>query len=310
MTTIAVIVPCHNEELTIGTVVRDLRAALPTATIYVYDNRSSDDTAAVAAEAGAVVRREETKGKGNVVRRAFADVEADVYLLIDGDDTYDATAAPRMIELLAAGPYDHVLGVRRHSSASAYRPGHESGNRFFNRMVGLLFGQQVTDMLSGYRAFSRRFVKSFPAVSKEFEIETELTVHAMSLRLPQTEVEVDFRDRPEGSESKLNTVRDGLRILGVILELVRNERPILYHGVLGGLLVALGLGLGIPVFIDFVETGLVPRLPTAILAAAVTGLGVITGLFGLVLEAIRKQRHETARLHYLALTPPTTGAEG
>lgn len=304
MTSIAAIVPCHDEALTIAKVVADLRASLPDAQIYVYDNRSTDGTADIAKRAGAIVRSEGAKGKGNVVRRAFADIDADVYLLIDGDDTYDAAAAPGMIELLESGPFDHVLGVRRQVSATAYRPGHERGNRFFNGFVGLLFGHQVTDMLSGYRVFSRRFVKSFPAVSKEFEIETELTVHAMSLRLPQTEVEVGFRDRPEGSESKLNTVRDGLRILGVILELVRHERPILYHAVLGGILAAVGIGLGIPVIIDFAETGLVPRLPTAILAAAMVGLGAITGLFGLVLEAIRKQRHETARLHYLALPAP------
>jgi glycosyltransferase involved in cell wall biosynthesis len=197
--TIAAIVPCYNEAIAIGKVVADLRAAVPEMTIYVYDNRSTDDTAEVARAAGAVVRHEMRPGKGNVVRRAFGDIDADVYVLIDGDDTYEASHLPEMIDTLLSGPYDHVLGVRRHESDTAYRAGHHLGNRMFNRLVGGLFGEPVSDMLSGYRVFSRRFVKSFPALSREFEIETELTVHYMSLRIPATEIDISFRDCPEGS---------------------------------------------------------------------------------------------------------------
>ncbi|MEO8750057.1 MAG: glycosyltransferase, partial [Allobranchiibius sp.] len=206
---IAAIVPCYNEEVAVGQVVKDLLAAVDGIVVYVYDNNCSDDTVRVATEAGAVVRSESRKGKGNVVRRAFADIDADVYLLIDGDDTYDASAAPQLIETLLSGPYDHVLGVRTDNpDATAYRPGHASGNRLFNRLITALFGEPVTDMLSGYRVFSHRFVKSFPALAREFEIETELTVHAVNLRVPQIEVPVGFKDRPEGSESKLRTYHD------------------------------------------------------------------------------------------------------
>ncbi|MET0861563.1 MAG: glycosyltransferase, partial [Microbacterium sp.] len=217
---IAAIIPCHNEEAAVGRVVSDLRDAVPDMLIYVYDNASSDRTSEIAAAHGAVVRHELTKGKGNVVRRAFADVDADIYVLIDGDDTYATKDLPAMIAALRSGPYDHVLGVRTETGTGAYRAGHALGNRGFNWLVGRVFKSPVTDMLSGYRVMSRRFVKSFPALSREFEIETELTVHAMSLRVPQTEVPVGFKDRPEGSESKLRTYRDGFRILSLIVELV------------------------------------------------------------------------------------------
>ncbi|TGD10744.1 glycosyltransferase [Brevibacterium sp. S111] len=304
---IAAIVPCRNEEITVAKVVGDLRAAVPGITVYVYDNCSSDRTAQHAAAAGAIVRRENTPGKGNVVRRAFADIDADIYVMIDGDDTYEAAHLPEMIETLITGPYDHVLGVRQdNQETTSYRPGHEAGNKMFNRLTGWLFGSQVSDMLSGYRVFSRRFVKSFPAISRRFEIETELTVHTMSLRLPTTEVAVDFRDRPDGSESKLSTVKDGLRILGLISALVRHERPRLFYGTLTVLLAAVSLVFGLPVVWEFWQTGLVPRFPTAILATALMGLAFLLGSVGLTLDGLRRARRETSRLVYLSL-PAVSG---
>lgn len=300
---IAAIVPCFNEEAAVRTVVEDLRRAVPEIVVYVYDNNSTDRTAEVAREAGAVVRSETRRGKGNVVRRAFADIDADVYLLIDGDDTYDAGAARELIDTLLEGPYDHVLGVRRQSEGvpSAYRPGHETGNRMFNRLVGWLFGEPVTDMLSGYRVFSRRFVKSFPALSREFEIETELTVHAMSMRVPQVEVEIGFKDRPTGSESKLRTYHDGMRILWLIVQLLRHERPIQFYGVFAALCFVVSAVLGIPVIVDFAETGLVPRFPTAILASSFGVLGCLAVTIGLVLDGVLRARRESMRLTYLGL---------
>jgi glycosyltransferase involved in cell wall biosynthesis len=303
---IAAIVPCYNEEVAIGTVVRDLRAALPGMEVFVYDNNSTDRTAEAAAAAGAVVRQEDQKGKGNVVRRAFADIDADIYLLIDGDDTYDASAAGMLVDTLLSGPYDHVLGVRRQvtEGASAYRPGHESGNKAFNRLVGSLFGRRVSDMLSGYRVFSRRFVKSFPAVSREFEIETELTVHSMNLRVPQIEVEVGFKDRPAGSESKLRTYRDGTRILGRIWSLLRHERPLLFYGTAAALLYVIAVVLGVPLVWEFAKTGLVPRFPTAILASSLALLGTLALSIGLILDGVLVARREQARLRYLQYSAP------
>ncbi|HSN11229.1 MAG TPA: glycosyltransferase [Propionibacteriaceae bacterium] len=303
---IAGIVPCYNEEVAIATVVRDLRAAVPDMDIYVYDNNSTDKTAEVAAAAGAIVRREDEKGKGNVVRRAFADIDADIYLLIDGDDTYAASAARTLIDTLISGPYDHVLGVRRQaaSESSAYRPGHETGNKAFNRLVSWLFGRRVSDMLSGYRVFSRRFVKSFPALSREFEIETELTVHSMNLRVPQVEVEVGFKDRPVGSESKLRTYHDGFRILGLIGALLRHERPLFFYGVLAAILYVIAIVLGVPVVWEFVQTGLVPRFPTAILASSLALLGTLALSIGLILDGVLLARREQARLRYLEYTAP------
>jgi glycosyltransferase involved in cell wall biosynthesis len=301
---IAVIVPCHNEEAAIGTVVADLRAALPAARIYVYDNNSTDATAAKAAAAGAIVRRETRKGKGNVVRRAFADLDADVYLLIDGDDTYDAAAAPDLVRTLIEGPYDHVVGVRTQTTETAYRPGHAFGNRLLTGTAGSIFGRQITDMLSGYRAFSRRYVKSFPASSHEFEIETEMTVHSLHLRVPVAERPVGFKDRPEGGESKLRTYRDGWRILRWILTVTRHERPTLFHGVIAALLAVLALVLGIPVVLEYLDTGLVRRFPTAFLASSIGILSAVTLGMGYLLESIRRSREETARLAYLALPAP------
>ena len=300
---IAAIVPCHNEALAIEKVVHDLKEAVPGIVVYVYDNVSTDGTDVIAAEAGAIVRHEHTKGKGNVIRRAFADIEADIYVVIDGDDTYDAHAAPALIDTLISGPYDHVLGVREQLTDSAYRSGHEAGNRAFNWLVGAIFGMPVTDMLSGYRVMSRRFVKSFPAVSREFEIETELTVHCMSLRVPSIERSVGFGDRPEGSESKLSTYRDGFKILRLILHLTRLERPVFYHGIIGGLLLLVGLVVGAPVVVDFVQTGLVPKFPSAFLAASLVVLGTVVWMFGFVLDAVTKMRREAARLNYLRLRP-------
>ena len=302
---VAVIVPCHNEELTVGTVVADLRRAVPHAEIYVYDNNSTDDTSRVAAEAGAIVRFETRKGKGNVVRRAFADIEADVYLMIDGDDTYDAAAAPRLIEALISGPLDHVVGVRvdTNEQDGSYRPGHAMGNTAFNRVTTLMFGEQVSDMLSGYRAFSRRFVKSFPANSQEFEIETELTIHAANLRVPQAEVPVAFKDRPEGSESKLRTFRDGFKILGLLGHLLLHERPLLVCGWAGLLSAVVSLVLGVPVVADYLDTGLVERFPTAFLASSLMVLAALLVGIGMVMNAVLRGTRETRRLFYLQLPP-------
>ncbi|MGQ1838910.1 glycosyltransferase [Kocuria turfanensis] len=308
---IVAVVPCHNEEAAIAKVVTDLLDTVPGIEVHVYDNCSTDGTAEAARRAGAHVRREEEKGKGNVVRRAFADLDADVYLLIDGDDTYDVADAPRMIDTLLAGPYDHVLGVRRQVSGTAYRAGHESGNRFFNTLVTFAFRRQVTDMLSGYRVFSRRFVKSFPALSREFEIETELTVHAVNARVPQTEVEVGFRDRAEGSESKLRTYHDGFRILGIFAQLLFQERPFLVTGAVSCALFLLGLVLGLPVVVEFAGTGLVPRFPTAFLAASLVLLAGVFLLMGVLLHGQARIRRETSRLFYLRQpAPPWSGGAG
>ena len=297
---IAAIVPCYNEEAAIGKVVADLRTAVPSMRIYVYDNGSTDRTTEIAAGAGAIVRREERRGKGNVVRRAFADVEADIYVMIDGDDTYDAAALPGMIETLLEGPYDHVLGVRRDGrEKSSYRPGHEAGNKVFNLLTSRVFGTRVTDMLSGYRVFSRRFVKSFPAMSREFEIETELTVHAATLRVPQVEVPVGFKERAAGTESKLNTFSDGFKILGLIGRLVRDERPILFYGTLGFLTWVVAFVLGIPVVGHFLEFGNVPRFPTFFLSVGLVTLGFLWMMLGVIQAGLRHSRANAARLSYL-----------
>lgn len=299
--TVAAIVPCHNEEATVQKVVTDLQEAVPGIVVYVYDNNSTDRTSELAAAAGAIVRQEHLKGKGNVVRRAFSDIDADIYLMIDGDDTYDAHAAGEMIDTLLAGPYDHVLGVRKESAGPAYRPGHELGNRAFNWLVTKTFGLPVTDMLSGYRVMSRRFVKSFPALSREFEIETELTVHVMSVRIPHAEVPVGFRDRPEGSESKLRTYHDGFRILSLIGRLVTHERPLFFYGWLGILLCVIAAILAIPLFVTYWQTGDVPRFPTAVAATGIVILGCMSFMVGFVLDGVLRTRREFSRLHYLSL---------
>jgi glycosyltransferase involved in cell wall biosynthesis len=296
---VAAIVPCHNEALSIGRVVTDLKSHVPGIVVYVYDNCSTDETAAVAREAGAIVRHESLKGKGNVVRRAFADIDADIYLMIDGDDTSDAAAAPEMISALIQGHHDHVLGMRAPVEDGAYRPNHEWGNKVLNSVVGTVFGTNVGDMLSGYRVFSRRFVKSFPAVSREFEIETELTVHTLSLRTPTVSLPVGFKDRCEGSESKLNTYRDGFKILKLIAGLARHERPLAFYGLLATISMVLSLLFAAPVLVEYFSSGMVPRFPT--LAVSI-GLGVIAFLSmfaGLILDGIRKTRHELSRLSYL-----------
>ena len=283
---IAAIVPCYNEEAAVGTVVTDLKNAVPGIEVYVYDNNSSDRTAEVAAAAGAIVRKETRKGKGNVVRRAFADIDADVYVMIDGDDTYDAAAAPGMIDLLVRENLDHVLGCRvDDKDNSAYRPGHAQGNKMFNSLVGFLFGDTVTDMLSGYRVFSRRFVKSFPALSREFEIETELTVHSM--------------DRPAGSESKLRTFHDGFRILGLIGRLVAHERPMAFYGIFSAIFMLLALCFGAPVIWHFIQAGNVPKLPSAVLASSLVIVGVLSFVVGLLQSGNLKTRREAMRLAYL-----------
>ena len=298
---IAVLVPCHNEEVAIGSVVAGFRAALPSATVYVYDNNSTDRTVEVARQAGAVVRHERLRGKGNVVRRMFADIEADAYILVDGDDTYDAAVAPAMVSLLAEGPLDMVTASRITDIDAAYRAGHKFGNRVLTGLVGTLFGNRVTDMLSGYRAFSRRFVKSFPALSTGFETETEFTVHALELAMPVGELTAAYKDRPPGSTSKLHTYTDGLRILRTIVLLVKEARPFHFFGFFAALLAAVALLLGIPVIAEFMRTGLVPRLPTAVLATALMGLAFLSTTVGFILDSVARGRKEAKRMAYLAI---------
>ncbi len=299
---IAVLVPCYNEEQTIASVVGDFRAALPTAVIYVFDNNSSDLTIDCARKAGAIVKSVRDPGKGNVVRRMFADVEADVYVMVDGDDTYDASSSTSMIETLLVDGLDMIVGVRKTEEAAAYRAGHRFGNRLLTGAVRRLFGRTFTDMLSGYRVFSRRFAKSFPAHSRGFEIETELTVHALQLRMPVGEQVTPYRSRPENSTSKLNTYKDGFKILGTIIGLMKSERPLVFFSCGFALCVALSLLLAVPVIVTFLQTGLVPRLPTALLSASLGLLGVILLTCGLVLDTVTRGRIETKRLFYL-MTP-------
>ncbi|MGF1629419.1 MAG: glycosyltransferase family 2 protein [Kiloniellaceae bacterium] len=301
---IAVLLPCYNEEATIAQVVRDFRRALPQSRIYVYDNASTDRTGEVAAEAGAVVRREPLRGKGNVVRRMFADVEADIYVLADGDDTYDAAVAPELIETLCREQLDMVNAARSTSSQEAYRRGHKFGNLLFTRLVSSLFGKRFNDILSGYRVFSRRFVKSFPALAQGFEIETELTVHALELRMPVCEVMTAYKERPEGSESKLSTFRDGFRILRTILRLAKEERPLAFFSAGAAVLAVASVSLAFPLLVTFLETGLVPRLPTAVLVCALMILASLSLVCGLVLDSVTHGRREMKRLHYLTLPAP------
>jgi glycosyltransferase involved in cell wall biosynthesis len=296
----AVLIPCYNEEVAIGRVVADFRAALPDATIYVYDNNSRDRTIEVARAAGAVVRSEVRQGKGHVVRRMFADVEADIYVLVDGDATYDAVSAPKLIARLVEDRLDMVVGRRIEQSSEAYRPGHRFGNRMLTGFLTNVFGRAFTDILSGYRAFSRRFVKSFPVLSDGFEIETELTVHALELALPVTEIDTPYFERPVGSVSKLNTWGDGLRILGTILKLYRSERPLRFFGVLGIFFALISIGLAIPVVVTFVEEGIVPRLPTAVLSMGLMILAVLSVSSGLVLDTVTRGRREMKLLAYLS----------
>jgi glycosyltransferase involved in cell wall biosynthesis len=306
---IAVIVPCRNEAASISKVVDDFRSALPGATIYVYDNNSDDETAKLARDAGAVVRSELLAGKGNVVRRMFADVEADIYVLVDGDDTYDAASAGRLIERLEAECLDMVNAVRVASGAAAYRPGHRFGNFMLTGIVALIFGSRFTDLLSGYRIFSRRFVKSFPALTSGFEIETELTVHALELRMPIAEIETPYRERPSGSVSNLRTIQDGWRILRTILLLTKEERPLHFFGLFFAILAALSVILSWPVFITFLETGLVPRFPTAILSTGLMLLAFLSLGCGIVLDTVTRGRQEMKRMHYLSIARDRRGAD-
>ncbi|MEY5007568.1 MAG: hypothetical protein RL764_884 [Pseudomonadota bacterium] len=298
---VAILLPCYNEAAAIGQTIADFRAALPGATIYVYDNNSSDGTAEIARAAGAVVRTERMQGKGHVVRRMFADVEADIYVMADGDATYEAAAAPGLIALLREEQLDMVVGARKSEVEAAYRPGHRLGNKLLTGMLAWLFGRTFTDILSGYRVFSRRFVKSFPVLSEGFEIETEISVHALELRMPVAERITAYAARPEGSESKLNTYRDGWRILMMILTLFRVEKPLAFFGLIGGALAGLSIGLSIPLFLTYFETGLVPRFPTAILATGIMLLAFLNGFCGLILDTVVRGRREMRRLAYLAV---------
>jgi glycosyltransferase involved in cell wall biosynthesis len=300
---IAVLVPCFNEEAAVARVVGDFRKALPSADIFVYDNNSSDRTMAVAQEAGAIVRSERRQGKGHVVRRMFADVDADIYVLVDGDATYDAASAPRMIETLLSERLDMVVGLRVDQAVAAWRPGHRTGNRLLTGFISSVFGQAFKDILSGYRIFSRRFVKSFPVLSDGFEIETELTVHALELALPVAEIDTPYYARPEGSVSKLNTYRDGLRILGTILRLYRSEKPLRFFTAIGVFLILVSIGLAIPILITYLELGLVPRLPTAVLAMGLMILAMLSISSGLVLDTVTRGRREMKLLAYLAQAP-------
>jgi glycosyltransferase involved in cell wall biosynthesis len=301
---IAVLVPCFNEAATIAKVVSDFRANLPTATIYVFDNASTDDTAAIAAAAGAEVRRELRRGKGNVVRRMFQDIEADVYVMVDGDDTYDASAIQELVDRLLADHLDMVVGRRIETHEAAYRAGHRIGNRVLTGLVGWLFGAPIDDMLSGYRVFSRRFVKSFPSSAREFEIATELTVHALQMKMALAEVDTSYKERPPGSTSKLRTFRDGWRILITIMNLMRNERPLLFFSLVGLACAAVAVALGVPVVLDYLDTGLVPRFPTAILASALVVIAVLCVSTGLILDLLAHVRRESKRLVYLSLAAP------
>jgi glycosyltransferase involved in cell wall biosynthesis len=298
--TVAVLVPCYNEEITIGKVVADFRAALPAATVYVYDNNSVDDTVNVAQTAGAVVRRELRQGKGNVVRRMFADIEADVYVLVDGDDTYDAAVSAALVKRLIEERLDFINGMRVSTAKNAYRTGHRFGNWLLTALVRQIFGRQFNDMLSGYKFLSRRFVKSFPAMSSGFETETELAVHALELRMPSTEVPTAYKERPPGSVSKLRTYSDGAQIMLLIARLVKDERPLHFFGLSGLTLIVLAILLSIPLLITYLETGLVPRFPTAILSVALVIVGVLCVFAGLILDMTTMTRREMKRLIYLS----------
>jgi glycosyltransferase involved in cell wall biosynthesis len=304
MTEIAVILPCYNEEAAIGKTVRDFRAALPGATIYVYDNNSKDRTAAVAREAGAIVRTERRQGKGNVMRRMFADVEADIYVLADGDDTYDATAAPAMIRKLVDDGLDIVTGKRIHTEAAAYRAGHVWGNKMLTGLTSMMFGVRLGDMLSGYRIMSRRFVKSFPFTAEGFAIETELTIHSVRLLMTMAEIDTAYKERPPGSVSKLSTYRDGFKILFTIAHLLREERPLLFFSAIAFVFALISMILGTSIVIEFFQTGLVPRLPTALLATGLMLIAFLSLMSGLILDTVTRGRWATKRLAYLSIRGP------
>ena len=303
-TRIAVLLPCYNEEAAIRATVAGFHEALPNATVYVYDNNSRDRTCEVAKEAGAIVRMERQQGKGHVVRRMFADVDADVYVMADGDLTYDPRAAPAMVDMLVKEQLDMVVGTRRHEGKDAYRGGHVLGNRIFTGLLAGLFGRSFNDIFSGYRVFSRRFVKSFPVLSSGFEIETEMSVHALELRMPVGEVETSYGARPEGSHSKLSTFGDGWRILRTIATLYRVERPGLFYSVIGALILLAAIVLSIPLVVTYLQTHLVPRVPTAILVTGMTVIAVLCFFTGMILDTVTRGRREVRRLAYLSLSAP------
>src|SRR5215469_16837192 len=298
---IAVLIPCFNEQEAIGAVVSGFKAHVPQAAIFVYDNASTDLTTERARNAGAIVRSEPLRGKGSVVRRMFADIEADIYVLVDGDGTYDAASAPRLIDALVRESLDLVSGVRVDSSQKAYRTGHRFGNWLMTRLVAHLFGKRFSDMLSGYRVMSRRFVKSFPALSRGFEIETELTVHALQMRIPIAEFPTPYGERPQGSASKLRTISDGARIMRTIAYLLKEEQPLTFFGAVSAVLVVVALALGIPIVVEFARTGLVPRLPTAVLATGLVILASLSLVCGLILQTVTRGRIEMKRLGYLSV---------
>lgn len=301
---VVVLIPCYNEEVTIASVVQDFRAALPDTPVYVYDNNSTDQSVARAKAAGAIVRTESLQGKGYVIRRMFSDIDADFYILVDGDATYEAAAAPRMLHIAMENGLDMVNGARVTDRVDAYRRGHVLGNRVLTGLVTSVFGRRLSDMLSGYRVFSRRFVKSFPALSSGFETETEFTVHALEQAMPIGELPTRYVERPPGSASKLKTYSDGFRILGMILNLVKQERPLMFFSVISVAALLCGVGLGLPVVLDFFQTGLVPRLPTAVLATGLVTLAALSMSCGLILDSVALGRREAKRLAYLALPAP------
>lgn len=301
---IAVLLPCYNEAAAIAQTIAGFRAALPDAVIYVYDNNSADDTRAVAAAAGAIVRTEKMQGKGNVVRRMFADIDADVYVMADGDATYEASVAPALVKQMLDENLDMVVGARKSEVEAAYRRGHKLGNAMLTGMLTRLFGRSFSDILSGYRVFSRRFVKSFPVLSSGFEIETEISVHALELRMPVAEQITAYAARPEGSESKLNTYRDGFRILNTIITLFRIERPMLFFGGIGLLVALVALILAVPLIMTYMETGLVPRLPTAVLVVGLMIIAALSFTCGLILDTVVRGRREVRRLAYLSFSAP------
>jgi hypothetical protein len=306
----AVLIPCFNEASTVAGVVGEFRAAMPFAQIYVYDNNSSDGTADIARAAGAFVRRAPLQGKGHVVRRMFADIEADVYVLVDGDGTYRAQDAVKLVDALLNQHLDFANGRRVTSAAMAYRPGHRFGNLLLTRLTRVAFGGRIEDMLSGLKVFSRRFVKSFAGLSRGFEIETELTIHAVELDMVTIELPIAYAERPADSPSKLNTYQDGLRIIWTIFKLVRIERPMAFFAVLATALAALSILLALPIFVTYVETGLVPRLPTAILTVGLMILAFLSVFTGLILDTVTHGRREAKRLRYLANGLPASGLSG
>lgn len=302
-TSIAVLIPCYQEEETIAKVVSNFKTELPNADIFVYDNNSTDNTILNAKKAGAIIRNEPLQGKGNVIRRMFADIDADIYVLVDGDDTYDPQSATELINTLVNKRVDMVNGARVTTSKCAYRFGHKLGNKLLTNIVSKIFGDRISDMLSGYRAFSRRFVKSFPAMSEGFEIETELTIHALELRMPIDEIDTPYKERPEGSESKLRTLHDGIRILVTIIRLIKMERPLEFFFIIFSALAASSIVLSWPIFTEYIETGLVPRFPTAILSTGMMILAFLSLTAGFILDGITLSRRELKRLNYLSIPP-------